>query len=245
MRVLKAVQAAIPHMLATVATLLLAFGLIRPFMYEAFVIPTNGMAPTLLGLHWEAACPRCGQPAYGRPLDAWERFPAEGVKMNCSAERQAVLVTDVSPEVHNGDRILSCKFITPRRWDLITFRYPEDPTVIYVMRLVGLPDEELSIHDGAVWINGEKLDPPDSLNGIHYSPTIEDHGRTWSGPGSKPLKLEPDEYYVLGDFLEQSADSRFWEKGAPGYPPYAVPESYITGVVINIYWPPSRWISFR
>jgi signal peptidase I len=165
--------------------------------------------------------------------------------MNCSAERRSVLVANVSRTTYGGDRIAVCKFIAPRRWDLIVFRYPENPNVNYVMRLVGLPNEELSIHDGAVWINGNKLTPPESIRGINYSPTIEHNGRVYSGPGSAPVKLGEDEYFVLGDFPEQSADSRMWEQGAPGHPPYAVPESHITGVAINIWWPLGRWTSFR
>jgi hypothetical protein len=108
-----------------------------------------------------------------------------------------------------------------------------------------LPNEELAIRDGAVWINGKKLTPSESIRGIYYSPTIEYGGRTYSGPGSVPVKLGADEYFVLGDFVDQSADSRMWEEGAPGYPPYAVPESHIVGVAINIWWPPRRWTSFR
>ena len=165
--------------------------------------------------------------------------------MICSKELQSVFVKDAPQDSHEGDRLLACKLLTPKRWDLIVFRYPQDPSVNYVKRLVGLPGEKLAIHDGAVWINGEKMEPPDSIRGIRYSPTIESHGQVYSGPGSVPVELGPDEYFVLGDFVDASSDSRFWEQGAPGHPPYAVPASHIVGVVINIYWPPSRWTSFR
>jgi signal peptidase I len=241
----KSALAVVPQAAAGIAITLALICLFRPFAYEAYAIPTNAMAPTLLGEHWEGPCPRCGQPAYGAPIDSRQPFPAEGALMNCSAEHRPVYITDPPRKVIGGDRILVCKFLAPQRWDLIVFRYPGDASVNYVKRLVGLPNEELSIHDGAVWINGTKLSPPSSIQGIHYSPTIEMKGQQYSGPGSKPLKLGPDEYFVLGDFPEQSADSRMWEKGASGYPPYAVPRSHLVGVAINIYWPPSRWISFR
>ncbi len=108
-----------------------------------------------------------------------------------------------------------------------------------------MPGEKLEIHDGAIWINGQRQQPPVAIRGIRYSPTIDQHGQHLSGPGSVPVTLGPDEYFVIGDFVDQSSDSRFWERGAPGHPPYAVPASYIDGVVINIYWPPSRWAAFR
>ena len=244
-RLWQAAKAVVPYAVVSVSMMLMAFFVFRPFAYEAFWIPTNSMAPTLLGTHWSATCPKCGHLAYGTPVDSRSFVPLPDVMMMCSKERQPVLISNPPKEIGDGDRILTCKFISAERWDLVVFRYPQDPTVNYVMRLVGLPGEKLEIHDGAVWINGEKLVPPESIAGIRYSPTIEFNGQIYSGPGSVPVVLGPDEYFVLGDFAEQSSDSRFWERGAPGYPPYAVPESHIVGVVINIYWPVSRWTSFR
>jgi signal peptidase I len=244
-RFFRALKSIMPHVLVSAAVvLLLIFGL-RPFAYEGFLIPTNGMAPTILGEHWEAQCPRCGAAAYGAPLDPGMPAPPGGFQMICSRERTSVLVANSPTETREGDRILVCKFIKPRRWDLIVFRYPEDPGVNYLKRLVGLPGEKLEIREGAIWINGEKLEPPASVAGTRYSPTIEWNGQVHSGPGSQPVELGRDEYFVLGDFVEQSSDSRFWQRGAPGHPPYAVPESHIVGVVINIYWPINRWTSFR
>jgi signal peptidase I len=217
----------------------------RAFVYQAFVIPTNSMAPTLLGNHVEAPCPRCGAPAYGSRLEAGRQLPPEGLQMICSKEMKSVLVANPPKSFGDGDRMFVCKLLKPKRWDLIAFRYPHDPSVNYVKRLVGLPGEKLEIRDGAIWIDGEKQEPPEAIRGIHFSPTIESNGHVFSGPGSAPVQLKSDEYFVLGDFVEQAADSRLWEEGAPGYPPYAVPESYIVGVAINIYWPIKRWTGFR
>jgi signal peptidase I len=62
----------------------------------------------------------------------------------------------------NGDRILVMKFPYdmpflpgaggPNRWDVVVFRYPEEPEVSYIKRLVGLPGEELRIWYGDVYI---------------------------------------------------------------------------------------------
>jgi signal peptidase I len=241
----RAAKTVLPYVATSLVLISIASFLVRPLAYEAFVIPTNAMAPTLLGEHLEAPCPRCGQPAYGSPPDERSHISPEGLPMICSQELQTVFVKDVPKTVGEGDRITVFKRLTPQRWDLIVFRYPGDPSVNYVKRLVGLPGEKLEIRDGAVWINGEKMEPPDSIRGIRYSPTIDHRGREFSGPGSVPVELGPDEYFVLGDFVDQSSDSRFWERGAPGHPPYAVPTSHLVGVVINIYWPPSRWTGFR
>jgi len=241
----RALKSIVPHVLVSVSVSLFLIFVLRPFTYEAFTIPTNAMAPTLLGDHWEAPCPRCGAVAYGAPLEPGMPPPQSGFVMICSKEKRSVLVAGPATETRGGDRILVCKLIEPRRWDLMVFRYPEDPSVNYVKRLVGLPGEKLAIRDGAIWINDEKMIPPASIAGIHYSPTIEFNGQVYSGPGSQPVELGPDEYFVLGDFVDQSSDSRFWQRGAPGHPPYAVPESHIVGVAINIYWPIHRWTGFR
>ena len=42
----------------------------RLYVFEAFKTPTNSMAPTILGQHWEAPCPRCGSLAYCTP-EGW------------------------------------------------------------------------------------------------------------------------------------------------------------------------------
>jgi type IV secretory pathway protease TraF len=113
--------------------------------------------------------------------------------------------------------------------------------------LVGSPGEELFIRDGAIWINGERLEPPVDLKHIHYLMTIDAVGRPMHSAADPqhPAKLGPDEYFVLGDFSAVAFDSRFWDQGAPNHPPFAVPESNILGVVTHTYWPPSRWRAFR
>jgi signal peptidase I len=242
--VFRSAKAVFPFFLAGIATVLSAYAW-RTFAYEAFLIPTNAMAPTLLGEHWESPCPKCGAPAFGSPPLTGRPVPPDGLVMICSKEFRTVYVTTEPMPVVYGDRILVCKLLPPKRWDLIVFKTPADASVVYAKRLVGLPGEKLEIREGAIWINDKKLDPPDEIRGIHYSATIKQYGQTFAGPGSRPLELGPDEYFVLGDFVDCSADSRMWEQGAPGHPPYAVPASHIVGTVINTYWPPNRWRGFR
>ena len=98
---------------------------------------------------------------------------------------------------------------------MITFDSPEDPSVQFVMRVVGLPGEELAIREGAVWIDGKKIDPPDSLRGIEYSPDIEPPAGMAQGRGETPIKLEHDEYFVLGDFPDRRVRFQILEEGRP------------------------------
>jgi len=149
---------------AIVVAFILAL-LVRGFEAEAFVIPTGSMAPTLMGRHKEIACPQCG---YVYSVNASEEVESyvgsassrrvhSGVCVNC--RYQARIGDEPS---FKGDRILVMKFpydmpflpgaSGPRRWDVVVFRYPEEPEVSYIKRLVGLPGETLRIWYGDVFI---------------------------------------------------------------------------------------------
>jgi signal peptidase I len=149
-------------------------------------------------------------------------------------------------DAENSPRFPSLRFavgklLEPKRWDMVVFRYPEDPSTLYAMRLVGLPGEQITIQDGAVWADGQKLTMPKELEGLEYLDRIPGFpGVSW-GTIEDPAKLGDDEYFVLGDFSALAKDSRLWQDGAPGHPPYAVPRSHFYGVVTTVYWPPDRW----
>jgi signal peptidase I len=240
----RAFVAWLPTLIPAVCLCAVALFVARLCLFEAFKISSNSMAPTILGQHWEAPCPRCGSPAYCTPEN--ERFPSnQPVLMICSKEHHSCEVANPSHVEHESDRIIVSKFLHPQRWDVIVFRLPEDPTIKYCTRLVGLPGETVTIGDGAVWIDGKKQTPPESCQCVEYL----DHFGPWAGDfwggKAKPAKLGPDEYFVLGDFSARAKDSRLWQKGAPGHPPYAVPASYIVGVATHIYWPPDRCRALR
>ena len=235
-RFLKAVTAWLVTLISSVLTLFFVILVLKPYIIDAFFCYGNSMAPTLLGHHFQGDCTECGKPAFSsNPL----HFDSD---MIC-ADFHVSSPETILPDAVEADRFIVVKFITPKRWDIIAFRYPHNPSQSRVCRLVGLPGEEVVIKEGLVWINGEKLPFPDSLKGLEYSPDKPNH--PYWGSFQKPAILGPNEYFVLGDFSINSQDSRYWEKGAPDHNPYAVPESYIQGVVTHIYWPISRWRAFR
>jgi signal peptidase I len=241
----RAFQAVIPVTAANVLMMLFTTFVFRPFVYESFMAPTNSMAPTLLGHHSTGSCPRCGAPTYGTLPDARFPMPPNGLLMMCSRELKTCKVTDISESAGQPDRFMVSKFLSPQRWDVVAFRLPSDPSVYYVKRLVGMPGEELHIREGAIWIDGKKLDVPEALRGIEYLDSMQWNGVDHRVAGASPVKLGPDEYFMLGDFSAQASDSRLWETGAPGHPPYAVPAANMVGVVTHIFWPIGRWRVLR
>jgi signal peptidase I len=214
-----------------------AFFPLKLFVAEAYVVPTNAMAPTVIGYHREATCPHCqgllilpaappGDP-FQPPID--EDRP--GICVSC---RKNSVKLGASPKVHPADRILVNKLLAPERWDVIVFRYPKEPAQKYVFRLVGLPGEKVFIKDGSVWINDGKMELPPELAGLEY--TNEMDGAELVAAPENPLRLQADEYCVLGDFSKNASDSRFWGP---------VPGANIEGVVCLRYWPPGRWQVLR
>lgn len=111
----------------------------------------------------------------------------------------------MEPNYHDKEYLLVNKIVyiveKPQRGDVMIFRPPDNPTVTYIKRVIGLPGDDVKISQGYVYINGEKLDEK-------YLP----HGRLSLIGGEKDLtkevKLGDKEYFVMGDNREHSTDSR-------------------------------------
>ncbi|HWE38289.1 MAG TPA: S26 family signal peptidase [Isosphaeraceae bacterium] len=154
----------------TIESIVVAFLLallVRGFAAEAFVIPTGSMAPTLMGRHKQATCVECGEEFVVNAAEEVEGGTAVigGLCSNCRFPNRL----DDAPSF-KGDRILVMKFPfdlpflpgagLPKRWDVIVFKYPENPEQNYIKRLVGLPDEELMVRGGDILTRPRGSDGP-------------------------------------------------------------------------------------
>lgn len=239
----KAAAAWFPTLLSSLLLLGLSSFVTKPYFVEFYSMPTNSMAPTVLGRCEVRACPECGAPAYCCPKEDTRPTPLDRVAI-CEQFHTAGAATIPTSE-RSGDCIVVFKTLRPRRWDLVAFRSPPNEGTIFIKRLVGMPGETVTIVEGQVHADGEALTPPDHLRGLEYVTTFPGgHQAPWGTPES-PAVLGEDEYFVLGDFSTMSLDSRFGQQGAPGREPYALPASNLVGVTTHIYWPPDRWRCFR
>jgi signal peptidase I len=130
---------------------------------------------------------------------------------------QYVLVDKITP-----------KFDTYKRGDIVVFTppkdWPEANGTPYIKRVIGVGGETVDIHDGAVYINGVKLNEPylysETVGGTPQ-PTVADQDlHSWTIPKG--------ELFLMGDHRANSADSR-------AFGPVAV--DAVIGRAWLRYWP--------
>ncbi|HYO79403.1 MAG TPA: signal peptidase I, partial [Thermoanaerobaculia bacterium] len=99
-----------------------------------------------------------------------------------------------------------------KRGDIIVFRFPEDPEIDYVKRVVALPGDVVTIQSKKVSVNGVPLEEPYTLYddpGVY--PDEEALPAAYrSRDHFGPFKVPDDQYFAMGDNRDHSSDSRFW-----------------------------------
>ena len=116
---------------------------------------------------------------------------------------------------------------TPHRGDIIVFRYPEDPSIPFIKRVIGLPGDHISYYDKTLFINGKPM--KQEILGTYHA---VGSGKMMDGVSLRKEDLEtvqhkilvdmerysrefegtvPEgQYFVLGDNRDNSKDSRYW-----------------------------------
>ena len=85
------------------------------------------------------------------------------------------------------------------RYDILIFTPPDEPGMLYVKRVVGLPGETIEVKDGKVYADGAELD-----NSFTKAPQ--------NRRGDGVYKVPEGHYFFLGDNRNNSNDSRFWKQ---------------------------------
>lgn len=179
---------------------------IRTFLFQPFSIPSGSMRPTLL----EGDYLFVTKWAYGY---SHHSLP-------------------FSPNIFSG-RIWGGE---PERGEVVVFKYPPNPSLDYIKRVIGLPGDHIQMRDGQLFINGTpvprekvgQIDDPDVTemdrpvdvyretlpNGVTYD-TLDLSPNT-IGDNTREFVVPEGHYFMMGDNRDNSTDSRF----AVGFVPY-------------------------
>ena len=132
------------------------------------------------------------------------------------------------------DRILSEKvsyyFDTPKQGQIVTFNgTKEEEGQMLIKRVIAVGGQTVDLRDGAVYVDGEKLDEP-YTEGKQSKPLSNSNGITY------PYKVPEGEIWVMGDNRTNSLDSRVFG---------SVPVENVTGHAFWRYWPLSSFGSLE
>jgi len=178
------------------------------------------------------------------------------------------------PTLKEGDFIVVNKFIyglrlpaantkvlpikNPARGDVMVFRYPNNPSIDYIKRVIGLPGDTITYtKDKRLLINGAQIsqtligDEAGSFGtSVLYQETLGDktytirqkkhdtqvYERTWIVPAGH--------YFMMGDNRDYSFDSRYWDAIGDNFETQGmVPDANIVGFAYAVWlnWPAPKF----
>lgn len=171
---------------------------IRTLLFQPFTIPSGSMMPTLL--------------------------VGDYMFVNKFAYGYSKYSLPFSPNLFSG-RIFASE---PSRGDIVVFRFPPNPELDYVKRLVGLPGDRIQVKESVLFINGKAVqrDKDGSFrsdyqneNGENidiYKETMENgvvyqtlDQKPTIGDNTQEFVVPAGHYFMMGDNRDNSADSRF------------------------------------
>lgn len=131
----------------------------------------------------------------------------------------------MQPNFPDGEYLLtdkvSYRFNEPDRGDIIVFEPPNSTGDEFIKRIIALPGETVSLKQGSVYVNDQKLNEP------YITREMLTYQGVFLGDGEE-VTVPVSHYFVLGDNRPHSSDSRAW-----GF----VDEDKVTGRAWVIYWP--------
>ena len=143
------------------------------------------------------------------------------------------------PTLLIGDHLLVNKFIygirvpftgkilipieSPKRGDVVVFRFPKDRSVDYIKRVIGTPGDTVQIINKKVFINGKPIKDPHA----YFSSSVVLSASASPRDNFGPILVPEKHIFVMGDNRDNSYDSRFW-----GF----VDQRDILGKAFILYW---------
>ena len=173
---------------------------LRTFFIQAYKIPSGSMEPTLL----------IGDHIIVNKLDYGFRLPDSLFGL-----------TPFSGEIPYGKYLFPIEPV--RRGDVVVFVFPDDHTKDFIKRVIGIPGDTVEVRAGMLYLNGMRAPDPHA----HFEKSSAERLPSSQADYMAPLKLGPDQYFMMGDNRDHSYDSRFWGP---------ITRDAIEGRAMFIYW---------
>jgi signal peptidase I len=192
-------QSALWENVKVIIQALLLAMVIRTVFFQPFTIPSGSMMPTLL--------------------------VGDYIFVNKFSYGYSKYSLPFSPNLFEG-RIFASE---PERGDIAVFRFPPNPSIDYIKRIVGLPGDRIQMIGGVLHINGQpvpkvqdgvftsdyRLDPGTDVpvfretlpNGVSFD-TL-DQAQNTRGDDTREFIVPEGHYFAMGDNRDNSLDSRF------------------------------------
>jgi signal peptidase I len=104
----------------------------------------------------------------------------------------------------------------PESGDVIVFKYPANPSVYYVKRLIGMPGDKIEVNQGRIFRNGKAFELFPKV-GEEFTFKESHDGKKYDVRLHKDLDAESsvfevpeNHYFMMGDNRDNSSDSRVW-----------------------------------
>ncbi|WP_127715280.1 signal peptidase I [Halobacteriovorax sp. HLS] len=202
--------------LVLIVTIIFVIMVFRSSLFEPYRIPTGSMIPTL----------KIGDYIIVNKFAYGAKLPFSDFTL--------------------GDINLNPKYLTkqelPKRGDIIVFKFPKDPSINYIKRVVGLPGDTIEIKDKVLYLNDVQIKTL-PIKGDKYlvdmnkkykkyklnffeeyfgeiPHIIQQDSDNYYSKDKDKITVKPGHVYVMGDNRDFSFDSRFWS---------TVPVEYIKG----------------
>lgn len=132
------------------------------------------------------------------------------------------------------------EFSEPERGDVVVFRYPRDPNLDYIKRIIGLPGDHIAYYNKVLYVNGKPVardfvgqyKGPGQTFANEYTEKLEGAEHLILLLPARPNNLQgeyivpEDTYFAMGDNRDNSNDSRVWGP---------VPEENLVGKAFMIW----------